>query len=323
MIAVTQISVLLIALGRLQDFGFTWLSISTVYAQILALVTTTGVCLARAWLARLSPRGAWSGSWVVAVLVALVFSYSAGVVGTVLGIGPGKGSFGPFVLQSVLSVALVSLALFRYLFIRAQWRAQTLAQAEARVQALQARIQPHFLFNSLNTIASLIPEDPQGAERATEDLADLFRGSMRRADSLITLSDELDLARKYLHMEQRRLGDRIRVDWQVSDLPEDASVLPLTLQPLLENAVAHGIQPRTDGGEVRVYGRNENKTIVITVSNPLAPADYDMHGHGMALVNIRERLELAFGPAASLITHQDDNQFFAILSLPYVENTGH
>ena len=126
-IAVTQISVLLIALGRLQDFGFTWLSISTVYAQILALVTTTGVCLARAWLARLSPRGAWSGSWVVAVLVALVFSYSAGVVGTVLGIGPGKGSFGPFVLQSVLSVALVSLALFRYLFIRAQWRAQTLA----------------------------------------------------------------------------------------------------------------------------------------------------------------------------------------------------
>ncbi len=318
---VAQISVLLIAFGRLQGFDLAWLAIASLYAQALALVTAMGVCISRAWLGRLSPRGAWLGSWIVAVLLAVAFSYSAGIVGTVLGVGPGRDGFRVFVLQSILSVALVTVVLFRYLFIRSQWQAQLLAQAEARVQALQARIRPHFLFNSLNTIASLIPEDPVGAERATEDLADLFRGSMRRADRLISLSEELDLAAKYLDMERRRLGDRIRVDWQVSELPKGASVLPLTLQPLLENAVAHGIQPRTEGGEIRVYGRSEKDNIVITICNPLAPDPHDSQGHGMALANIRERLELAFGPAASLITHQDKEQFFAVLSLPYVENT--
>lgn len=319
--AVTQVSVLLIGIGTSWQFGLAWLGLVSLYAQALAFVTSMGICVSAAWLSRLSVRGAWIGSWLVAIVVALAASYSAGVVGTVLGAGPGREVFGMFVLQSVLAVALVSLGLLRYLFVRSQWRAQLLAQSEARVQALQARIRPHFLFNSLNTIASLIADDPVGAERATEDLADLFRGSMRRADSLIRLSDELDLAMKYLQMEQRRLGERLTVDWQVSELPKAASVLPLTLQPLLENAVAHGIQPRTSGGEIRVYGRGEKDIIVITICNPLGPDDYISKGHGMALANIRERLALAFGPAASLITHQDNEQHFAVLSMPYVENT--
>ena len=321
MAAVTQVSVLLIGVGTLREFSLLWLGIASLYAQGLALVTALGVCISRAWLGRLSVRGAWIGSWVVALIVALAFSYSAGIVGTVLGVGPGRQNFAIFVWQSVLGVALVGVALLRYLFIRGQWRAQVLAQSEARVQALQARIRPHFLFNSLNTIASLIPEEPLSAERAIEDLADLFRGSMRRADSLISLSEELDLARRYLQMEERRLGDRLRVNWRVSDLPEGASVLPLMLQPLLENAVAHGIQPRADGGELKVYGRAEKDNIVITISNPVGPEGPDSRGHGMALENIRERMELAFGPAASLITHKNDEQFFAVLSLPYVENT--
>lgn len=320
-VVVTQISVLLMSVGGLRDFSIVGLAFVSLYAQALALVIAAGVCITRAWLGRLSARGAWWGSWCVAIFVALAFSYSAGIVGTVLGWGPGRENFGMFVLQSVLAVALVSVALFRYLFIRAQWRAQVLARSEARVQALQARIQPHFLFNSLNTIASLIPDEPLAAEHATEDLADLFRGSMRRADSLISLSEELKLARKYLQMEQRRLGDRLRIDWEVSELPDSATILPLTLQPLLENAVAHGIQSRVDGGEVRVYGRSEKENIVITISNPLSPDDHISKGHGMALANIRERLKLAFGSNASLITHQGDEQFFAILSLPHVENT--
>lgn len=319
--AVTEISVLLMGVGTLREFSLVWLGVASLYAQALALVTALSLCISRAWLGRLSARGAWLGSWVVAVLVALVFSYSAGIVGTVLGAGPGRENFSLFVLQSVLAVALVGVALLRYLFIRAQWRAQVLAQSEARVQALQARIRPHFLFNSLNTIASLIPEEPLNAERATEDLADLFRGSMRRADSLISLSEELDLARRYLKMEERRLGDRLSVEWRVSELPDGASILPLTLQPLLENAVAHGIQPRAEGGELKVYGRAEKDNIVITISNPMGPDEGDSRGHGMALANIRERMELAFGPAASLITHQNEEQFFAVLSLPYVENT--
>ena len=220
-------------------------------------------------------------------------------------------------------MGLVSVALLRYLFMRAQWRAQVLARSEARVQALQARIRPHFLFNSLNTIASLIADDPDNAEHATEDLADLFRGSMRRADRPISLAEELKLASQYLLMEQRRLGERLQIDWQVSELPDGATILPLTLQPLLENAIAHGIQPLVEGGEARVYGRSEKDNIVITISNPLGPEQHTSKGHGMAIDNIRERLNLAFGSAASLITHQSDEQFFAVLNLPYVKNTDH
>jgi two-component system sensor histidine kinase AlgZ len=319
--AVTQISVLMIGLGTLPDFSMPALALVSLYAQVLALLTTVCVCITRAWLGRLSARGAWVGSWFVVIVAALAFSYFAGIVGTVLGLGPGRENFWMFVLQSVFAVTLVSVAMFRYLFIRSQWRAQVLARSEARVQALQARIRPHFLFNSLNTIASLIPDEPLAAEHATEDLADLFRGSMRRADSLINLSEELSLAMKYLQMEQRRLGERLLIDWQVDELPDSATILPLTLQPLLENAVAHGIQSRVDGGEVRVYGRSENDNIVITISNPLGPDDHVSKGHGMALANIRERLTLAFGVSASLITHKSDEQFFAVLNLPYVENT--
>ncbi|MCW8924774.1 MAG: histidine kinase [Xanthomonadales bacterium] len=317
---VTQVSVLLISIGSLQDFSLVRLGITSLYAQALALVTAAGVCVTRAWLGRLSARGSWLGSWLVALIVALAFSYAAGIIGTVLGAGPGRNNFDSFVAQSVLAVALVTGPLFRYLYIRAQSQFQLLAQAEARVQALQARIQPHFLFNSLNTIASLIPEDPVSAERATEDLADLFRGSMRRADDLISLAQELELAQKYLEMEQRRIGERLRVDWQVSELPPDARILPLSLQPLLENAVVHGIQPLVDGGEIRVYGRSEKDQVVITICNPYGPDGKVTEGHGMALINIRERLKLAFGTTASLITHQDAEQFFAILSLPYVKS---
>lgn len=317
--AVTQISVLLLAIGHLQGLSLGWIGMVSMYAQALALVTAMGVCISRAWLNRLSSRGAWLGSWLVAVLMAVAFSYFAGIIGTVLGIGPGQTQFNLFMLQSVLAVSLVSVALLRYLFIRAQWRSQLLSQSEARVQALQARIRPHFLFNSLNTIASLIPDDPEMAERATEDLADLFRGSMRRADHMIKLSDELLLAEKYLQMEQRRLGERIRIKWEVSDLPEGASILPLTLQPLLENAVGHGIQSRVQGGEIRVFGRSENAMVVITICNPLAPEPSDSRGHGMALGNIRERLALAFGTDASLITHKTEEEFFAVLSLPFIQ----
>lgn len=318
-ITVTQISVFLLSIGHLQGLSLRWVGMISLYAQALALVSAMGICLAKAWLSRLSYRDAWLASWLVAVLTATAFSYAAGVVGTVLGFGPGQERFSVFMSQSVLAVGLVTVALLRYLFIRAQQRSQLVAQSEARVQALQARIRPHFLFNSLNTIASLIPEDPAAAERATEDLADLFRGSMRRADHMISLSEELLLAEKYLQMEQRRLGERIRIDWQVKDLPKGASALPLTLQPLLENAVIHGVQSRAEGGEIRVFGRSENDMVVITICNPLGLEQTSKQGSGMALGNIRERLVLAFGSQASLITHRTEAEFFAVLSLPFIQ----
>jgi len=315
--ALAEIAVLLIGLGRYQGMSLQWLVITSSYAQCLALACLLMVCFSRAWIVRLSTRDAWLGCWVIAVLTTIAVSYAVAVVGTVLGFGPGRAALPAFMLRSMLAVALVATALLRYLYMRAQWQAELQAQADARVQALQARIRPHFLFNSLNTIASLIADDPDSAERATEDLAELFRGSMRRSDSLIRLADELELGRRFLDMEQRRLGDRLRVDWQTGDLPPDALVLPLILQPLLENAVIHGIQVREEGGTVKVYGRGVTGSIVITVSNPLPPpAADDEHGHGMALNNVRSRLHLAFGDRAGLVTSRDDERFYSVLTLP-------
>ena len=288
------------------------------YALVLSLFCIYVVCAFRGILERLSTRGAWIGAWVTVVLCALGFSYAVGMVGSVLGVGPAPAVHSAFVAKSVIGAALVSLAMFRYLYVSNRWQAEMLSESEARVEALQARIRPHFLFNSLNTIASLIHDDPDGAERATEDLADLFRGGMRGHEDLVPLADELALARKYLAMEERRLGDRLQVEWAVEDLPADEPVLPLLLQPLLENAVTHGVQRRDDGGTVQVFGRREGGQLVVTVTNPLAPGE-SAPGNGMALGNIRSRLALSYSSLASLTTHEDGQRFYAVLSLPHAQ----
>jgi two-component system sensor histidine kinase AlgZ len=274
-IVITELCVVLIGLGHGGLPGLKWLVMASVYANWMALFCASGVCLTSAWISRLSPRGAWIGSWIVVNLLALAFASAAWLAVAVARPGTIGDSLGMFVFKSVFAVALVAVVFFRYLEIRARWKLDLIAQAEARVQALQARIRPHFLFNSLNTIASLIPDDPVNAESATLDLADIFRGSMRRADQLIALSDELILARQYLDMEQRRLGSRLEVEWRVGELPPGVAVLPLILQPLLENAVAHGVQARSSGGKISVYGRSEGEHVVITIGNPLATEGAD------------------------------------------------
>jgi two-component system sensor histidine kinase AlgZ len=320
---ITELSVVLVGLGRSGLPGWQWLGMASVYSQWMALFCASGLCVTSGWTSRLTARGAWIGSWLIAISLAMAFSYAGWLAVFVFMPGMISDPAAMFVLKSVFAVGLVAVVFFRYLEIRARWRLELMAQAEARVQALQARIRPHFLFNSLNTIASLIPDDPASAEAATLDLADIFRGSMRRADQLISLSDELELARQYLDMEQRRLGERLDVDWRVDELPAAAAVLPLMLQPLLENAVAHGIQTLQQGGKIAVYGRTEGDQVVITIGNPLAPEGSDTSGHGMAIRNIRERLSLAFGSRASLLTNRDKEQFYAVLSLPYVKHSDH
>ena len=317
--AITELSVVLISLGKEGFPGWAWFSLASLYSQWLALFCTSGLCITSGWTNRWSVRGAWVGNWLIVVLLGGVFSFASWQAMALVGIDRGSEPGWQFVLESVFTVGLVALALFRYLLIRTRWKAELMAQAEARVQALQARIRPHFLFNSLNTIASLIPTDPKNAEAAIEDLADIFRGSMRRADHAISFAEELQLARQYLDMEKRRLGERLEIKWQVEELPATAAVLPLMLQPLLENAVAHGIQSRREGGTIAVYGRAEGDQVVVTIANPVAPEGSSVSGHGMALDNIRERLKLAFGSRASLLTYDNNEQFYAVLSLPLVQ----
>ena len=320
---ITEVSVVLIGMGRGGIPGWQWLGITSVYAQWMALFCASGLCVMSGWTGHLSARGAWIGSWLIAVLIAAVFSYAAWLAAGSADLSLSHEQPEMFVFKNAFLVGLVTVVFFRYLLMRSRWRSELIAQAEARVQALQARIRPHFLFNSLNTVASLIPTDPENAEAAILDLADIFRGSMRRADRLISLGDELQLARQYLDMEKRRLGDRLEIDWRVEELPSGASVLPLMLQPLLENAVGHGIQSHPEGGRIVVYGRSEGDRIVITIGNPIAAEGSDSSGHGMAIDNIRERLRLAFGSRAKLLTNQDADQFYSVLSVPYVEYSDH
>lgn len=200
-------------------------------------------------------------------------------------------------------------------------RAQSPAVAEARIQALQARIRPHFFFNSLNTVISLIRSQPRVAERALEDLADLFRGLMAGTQTLNPLAREIDFVRQYLAIEALRLGDRLRVAWDIEGMPGEALVPAMLLQPLVENAVYHGIQPLEGGGEIHIAAHVDGDTLLIRLANPYA-AQGDRHaGNRMALDNIRERLRLHYDAEASLQTDSAEGRFTVTIRLPLVKET--
>jgi two-component system sensor histidine kinase AlgZ len=193
------------------------------------------------------------------------------------------------------------------------------ALTEARLQALQARIRPHFLFNSINAVLSLVRNEPRRAETALEDLADLFRVLMADNRELVPLEREVELCRQYLSLETLRLGDRLRVDWQVDKMPGDALVPPLLLQPLLENAVYHGIEPSVEPGVISINIFNDRDRVHISLRNPYLEQGSHHTGNKMALANIRERLSLHFDAEASLQTHSSDGHYEVRISLPYVK----
>ena len=197
-------------------------------------------------------------------------------------------------------------------------RALSPALTEARLQALQARIRPHFLFNSINAVLSLMRQDPRRAEQVIEDLAEMFRVLMADNRQLTPFTQEIALAKQYLNIEQLRLGDRLRVEWDVEDFPGDALVPPLVLQPLLEKAVYHGIEPRVESGTIAIRLRREGDRVRIVLRNPYRPENDHHAGNRMALSNIRERLTLHFDAEASIKTVAGENSFEVHIVMPYL-----
>lgn len=215
-----------------------------------------------------------------------------------------------------IAVALLVLTYFR---LRAQ--ALTPAKQEARLQALQARIRPHFLFNTINAVLSIVRSDPKRAETALEDMSDLFRMAMNEPHELVELGKEVELARQYLGIEELRLGERLAVRWDTQNMPPDALIPPLILQPLLENAVYHGIEPLPQGGTIDVRLYLERNEMHLEVSNPVQPETSPrIDGHKMALTNIRERLDLLFDVEAQYIVENNDEQYRVHILFPYVTN---
>lgn len=229
-------------------------------------------------------------------------------------------ALGPFILRNLLLAWLLGGLGLRYAYVAHQWRLQVEAEGRARVVALQARIRPHFLFNSLNTVAALAPTDGERAAAAVEDLADLFRATLAASPQGVTLGDELATAEAYLRLEQARLASRLEVRWQLPDLPTATPMPALMLQPLLENAVFHGIERLPAGGCITVRGGREDGQAWLSVENPLPVADTvparTAMGHQEALANIRERLALLFGDQGRLTISTGGGQFTARLQWP-------
>ena len=215
---------------------------------------------------------------------------------------------------------LFSLLMTAVLIVYFNMRSRLLspALAEARLQALQARIRPHFLFNSINAVLSLIRSDTKRAEVALEDLSDLFRVLMADNRQLSTLQQEVDLCRRYLNLEQLRLGKRLQVEWHIENMPHDAQIPPLVLQPLLENAVYHGIEPRTESGVIYIDIYLRNDQVHALLRNPYQREGAHHAGNKMAMENIRERLSLHFDVEASLTATQLDDSYQVHIIIPYL-----
>jgi two-component system sensor histidine kinase AlgZ len=224
------------------------------------------------------------------------------------------------VLRQV-ALTLVTTGVLLYYF-RLLQKALSPAIAEARLQALQARIRPHFLFNSLNAVLSLVRSEPKRAEVALQDMADLFRVLMRDNRDLAPLADEVELCRQYLALEKLRLGDRLQVEWHLQSMPGDALVPPLVLQPLLENAVYHGIEPSNEPGIVSINIFYKGGDVHALLRNPYRVSGGRHHsGNKMALDNVRERLKLHFDTEGTLESRVKADAYEVHLRMPYRTKT--
>lgn len=212
---------------------------------------------------------------------------------------------------------IVSSIFFRYYYLQQHNQLKVQAEAEARVQALQSRIRPHFLFNSLNTLANLTSQDPERAEDSILDLADIFRASMQRSDKLIPFAEEQQLCNQYLQLEKHRLGSKLEYEWHTDTIDSQIPFPPLLLQPIIENAVYHGVQNRTDGGKIIIKGLSTKHHIQLEVTNPLPSSTASLHkGNSLALKNISQRLEVLYQGKAQLNYHQSNDTFYCIVKIP-------
>ena len=216
-------------------------------------------------------------------------------------------------LASAASGALLAGVLVAVLALRARGRMP--ADTAARLSELQSRIRPHFLFNTLNSAIALVRAEPAKAEALLEDLSDLFRHALVDQGESVTLGDEIALARRYLDIEQVRFGERLQLEWALDPLAGGARLPPLLLQPLLENAVRHGVEPSPTGAQIRISTQRRGSTVVIKVTNTV-PAGPGPHGHGVALDNVRDRLRLLHDVQCSFQTVHKDGIYQVRMEVP-------
>jgi two-component system sensor histidine kinase AlgZ len=329
-VLIVELTAFVLTLARNEvALGFwTDLARTSMFLLWIGLAGAGLLCALRGYLNRQSVvRGSVIVLILTAVLVAIISELafalgrsSASASELTLGGSVFPDDHWSFLLRNVLIALVVTGLALRYFYVTHEWRYNVELQATARVHALQARIRPHFLFNSMNTIAALTRSNPRRAEEAVQDLADLFRANLNEKRNQITLAEELEVARTYQRIEQLRLGERLKVQWQVEALPPRAMVPGLMIQPLLENAIYHGIEPRPEGGTVTVTGDYNKNMIAIVVRNPLPAENFTTRdGNRLALANIRERLDLMYGEQAAVKAGRFGDEYIVTLRFPYSE----
>lgn len=329
-VILTELLAFVLTLAPLSKIGYDWeyvkenlitdLALISLFMQWITLISMALLCLLRRWLCRLGNLLAGFFSYLLILVVTGLVSELAYqfVISPVESLTISSvASRQLFFWRNLGMSALLSAIMLRYFYMQYLWKQETEATAYARLQALQARIRPHFLFNSMNTIASLIRFQPQQAEQAVIDFAEVFRASLIEAKNSVTLQEELQWCQQYLHLEKLRLAERLHLIWQIDSLPKDAILPPLCLQPLVENAIYHGIQPLLTGGTVEITGQFDGSQIKLNISNPMPEISSTYRGQQMAQQNIQQRLHYFYGAQASLAIQTIANTYQVSLIFPY------
>jgi two-component system sensor histidine kinase AlgZ len=304
-----------LALGPLAAFDWRALATGSLFVQWNALLCLALLCRLRGQLLRLSPAAATAACLTLVMVVSALSSVIVFRFYPLL--GPDSGGVLDWVLRNALLALLLAAIVLRYSYLQQRVASQQRSELQLRLDALRARIRPHFLFNTLNSIASLIAVQPERAEQAIEDVAELFRAALQADAQDSTLAQECRLCELYLAIEQLRLGERLSVRWDMDDALRDIPLPALLLQPLVENAVYHGIAQIAAGGTVRIAASRAGASMVLEVENPVPERrSSGTSGNRMALDNIRQRLAAQYGYAASLVVGQSEGTYRAAITLP-------
>jgi two-component system sensor histidine kinase AlgZ len=309
---------LMTEITTLSPFPWVALGLKSLLLSWVAMSSAGLFCALRPQLMRV--RRSYAAFIIFFLFLALVAFFTFLAEGVLLFLNirqPGEVKLVLALARNLIMGGIIAGLVLRYFFLQEQLLRRQRTELTARLQALQARIRPHFLFNSMNIIASLISVDPDMAEEVVEDLSSLFRASLK-AEGEVPLTDELELCKRYLNIEHIRLGNRLTLDWRVENLPPGLRIPALTLQPLLENAIYHGVEPASSPAKVTILVTWTGQEVTIVITNPYYPDRRSQHkGNRMALGNIKERLRAHYGEKAKLHSQATENLYTTYLSYPF------
>jgi two-component system sensor histidine kinase AlgZ len=320
MLAELLVLVHVLASSALPRFDWDMLAVGSLFVQWIVLLCAVLLCVSRKLFADMSlPLGA-SACLVIILLVSAASSYLAVIFYPQLfydAYASSSGSAGTWwIVRNVALAAILGGISLRYFYLNHQLAQREKSELQARLDSLRSRIRPHFLFNTMNSIASLIASQPEAAERAVEDLSELFRVSLQENTRVVTVDDELHMCELYLGIEKLRLGERLQVEWNVDPAARTQPMPSLILQPLVENAVYHGIAQLPQGGSVVVTVAQTESHLRVTVENPTPTRAVHAQGHHMALNNIELRLHALYGSEGKMKSVQSESAYFIEFTYP-------